>query len=133
VSISEDDASAAGEREAGREQRLSTKLAFYAWLSLLLTSLGTFAVGISGHIVALLAAPWLSFTTQAMIHASIPVFLTAVKVVTVPLLLVLTPFASHHPTFISWSHWSKTKFTQLEGVVKGPWLFVKKIVIRVKS
>jgi hypothetical protein len=97
-----------------------TRLAFQAWLVLLLISLGTFALGISGHIVALLAAPWLSLKTQALIHASIPVLLTAVKFVTVPLLVLLTPFASRHPTFRSWSEWSKVKFQQLESIFKVP-------------
>jgi len=97
-----------------------TKLAFYAWLALLLFDLATFALGISGHIVTILAAPWLSLKTQAMIHASIPVLLTAVKFVTVPLLLLLTPFARHYPTFRSWTNWSKSKFQQVEEIIKIP-------------
>jgi hypothetical protein len=52
---------------------------------LLLISLSTFAVGFSGHVVALLAAPWLSLKTQATIHAGISAVMTAVKFVTVPL------------------------------------------------
>lgn len=103
-----------------RDSSLRTKLAFYAWLTLLLISLATFALGISGHIVTILAAPWLSLKTQAMIHASIPVLLTAVKFVTVPLLLLLTPFARHYPTFSSWTNWSKSKFQRLEGTIKIP-------------
>jgi hypothetical protein len=103
-----------------RASSVRTKLAFYAWLALLLISLATFALGISGHIVTLLAAPWLSLKTQAKIHASIPVLLTAVKFVTVPLLLLLTPFARHNPTFRSWANWSKSKFQQLEGIIKIP-------------
>lgn len=99
---------------------LRTKSAFYAWLALLLISLGTFALGISGHVVTLLAAPWLSLKTQAIIHASIPVLLTAVKFVTVPLALLLTPFASRHPTFRSWTNWSKSKFQRLEGIFRVP-------------
>ena len=99
---------------------LRAKLVFYAWLTLLLMSLATFALGILGHIVTLLAAPWLSLKTQAIIHASIPVLLTAVKFVTVPLLLLLTPFASRHPMFRAWTNWSKSKFQQLEGIIKIP-------------
>jgi hypothetical protein len=95
-------------------------LAFYAWLAVLLISLATFVLGISGHIVTILAAPWLSFKTQAMIHASIPVLLTAVKFVTVPVLLLLTPFARHYPTFRSWTDWSKSKLQRLEGFIKIP-------------
>ena len=68
---------------------IGTQIAFYIWLTLLLASLATFALGILGHIVALLAAPWLSLLTEATIHATIPIFLTAVKFVTVPLLLLL--------------------------------------------
>ena len=82
--------------------------------------LGTFALGILGHIVTLLAAPWLAFKTQAIIHASIPVLLTAVKFVTVPLALLLTPFASRHPTFRAWTDWSKSRLQQLEGIIKIP-------------
>ena len=111
---------------------LRTRVAFYTWLSLLLISLATFVLGISGHIVTLLAAPWLTLKTQAAIHASIPVFLTAVKFVTVPLLLVLTPFARHHRTFQSWTRWSKVKFQQLEDALKIPWHLAKVIFLRVK-
>ena len=99
---------------------MRTKLAFYAWLALLLFDLATFALGISGHIVTILAAPWLSLKTQAIIHTSIPVLLTAVKFATVPLLLLLTPFARHYPTFRSWTNWSKSKFQQVEGIIKIP-------------
>lgn len=109
------------EEKAGtRASSFRTRLAFYAWLALLLISLATFALGISGHIVTLLAAPWLSLKTQAIIHASIPVLLTAVKFVTVPLLLLLTPFASRHPTFRSWTDWSKSRFQTLEAIIKVP-------------
>jgi hypothetical protein len=107
-------------KTGARVSSVRTKLAFYAWLALLLISLATFALGISGHIVTVLAAPWLSLKTQAKIHASIPVLLTAVKFVTVPLLLLLTPFARHHPTFRAWTRWSKSKFRQLEGIIKIP-------------
>ncbi|MGA7327576.1 MAG: hypothetical protein WBX25_24560 [Rhodomicrobium sp.] len=99
----------------------------------MLISLGTFALGLSGHILALLAAPWLSLKTEAAIHATIPVLLTAVKFVTVPLLLLLTPFARHHPTFKSWTNWSKAKLKQLEGVLKLPWYLAKAIFVRTKS
>jgi hypothetical protein len=112
---------------------LRTRVTFYSWLTLLLISLATFALGISGHIVTLLAAPWLSLKTQAAIHASIPVFLTAVKFVTVPLLLLLTPFARHHRTFRSWTRWSKVKFQQLEEAVKIPWHAAKAGFFRLKS
>jgi hypothetical protein len=112
---------------------LRTRLAFYTWLTLLLISLATFALGISGHIVTLLAAPWLPLKTQAAIHAGIPVFLTAVKFVTVPLLLLLTPFARHHRTFIGWTKWSKAKFLQLEEAAKIPWHAAKAGFLRVKS
>lgn len=104
-----------------------TQIAFYTWLTLLLASLATFALGILGHIVTLLAAPWLSLLTQATIHATIPVLLTAVKFVTVPLLLLLTPFARHHKTFKSWTSWSKARFYQLGEVVKTPWRLVKAV------
>jgi hypothetical protein len=100
------------------DKSLKTRIAFYAWLTLLLASLATFAIGISGHIVAILAVPWLSLKTQAFIHTGIPVFLTAVKFVTVPLLVALTPFARHHSTFESWVDWSKKRFHQLEGPVR---------------
>lgn len=112
---------------------IRTKVAFYLWLTLLLISLATFALGFSGHIVALLAAPWLSYKTEAAIHAAIPVILTAVKFVTVPLLLLLTPFARHHPTFQSWTKWSKAKFLQLEEAAKIPWHVAKAIFLRAKS
>ena len=97
-----------------RNSSFKTKLAFYSWLALLLITLGTFAAGLVGHFVTLIAAPWLSLRTQAAIHAIIPVLLTAVKLATVPLLLVLVPFARRHPTFRSWTNWSKSKFRQLE-------------------
>jgi hypothetical protein len=108
-------------------------VAFYTWLALLLISLATFALGISGHIVTLLAAPWLPLKTQAAIHAGIPVFLTAVKFVTVPLLLLLTPFARHHRTFRSWTKWSQAKFLQLEEAMKIPLHAAKAIFLRAKS
>jgi len=111
---------------------LRTRLAFYIWLTLLLISLATFALGISGHIVTLLAAPWLTLKTQAAIHASIPVFLTAVKFVTVPLLVLLTPFARHHRTFRAWTRWSKAKFQQLEEAASIPWHAAKAIFLRAK-
>jgi len=104
-----------------------TQIAFYTWLTLLLASLATFALGILGHIVTLLAAPWLSLLTQATIHATIPVLLTAVKFVTVPLLLLLTPFSRHHKTFKSWTNWSKAKFHRLGEIVKTPWRLVKAV------
>jgi hypothetical protein len=107
------------------DSSLKTRIAFSLWLALLLISLATFAIGISGHIVTLLGAPWITLKTQALIHSGIPVFLTAVKFVTVPLLLALTPFARHHHTFEAWTHWSGEKFRQLENVVKVPFLFVK--------
>jgi hypothetical protein len=50
-------------------------------------TLGTFAAGLLGHIAIFAAGPWLSLKTQAAIHAAIPVILTAVKFVTLPLLL----------------------------------------------
>jgi hypothetical protein len=112
---------------------LRTRLAFYLWLALLLISLATFALGLSGHILTLLLAPWLTLKTQATIHATIPVLLTAVKFVTVPLLLLLTPFARHHRTFKSWTKWSKAKFRQLEEVLKIPWHLAKAIFCRAKS
>ena len=97
---------------------LKMKLAFYSWLGLLLITLGTFTAGLLGHFVTLIAAPWLSLGTQAAIHAAIPVLLTAVKFVTVPLLLVLVPFARRHPTFRSWTNWSKARFRQLEQILQ---------------
>jgi hypothetical protein len=122
-----------GNSEAMSDRSLRTKIAFYLWLGLLLISLATFAVGISGHIVALIGAPWISAKTQVEIHAGIPVFLTAVKFVTVPVLLVLTPFARHHPTFEGWTDWSADRFRELEAVAKLPFIFVKKQFCRVKS
>jgi hypothetical protein len=107
------------------------KLAFYAWLALLLITLGTFAAGLFGHFVTLIAAPWLSLRTQAAIHATIPVLLTAVKFVTVPLFLLLTPFARRHPTFRSWTIWSNTKFRRLERILRIPWS--KALFLRPKS
>jgi cytochrome bd-type quinol oxidase subunit 2 len=103
------------------------------WLGLLLVSLATFAVGISGHIVALLGAPWLTLKTQAAIHTGIPVLLTAVKFVTVPVLLVLTPFARHHPTFEGWTDWSADRLRELESVAKWPFVLLKKQFCRMKS
>jgi hypothetical protein len=107
-----------------------TKLAFYAWLWLLLISLATFALGLSGHVFALLAWPWLSLKAQAVIHTGIPVFLTAVKAVTVPVLLVLTPLARHHPTFEDWTKWSKKRFGEIEGAAKLPLRFIKSLFSR---
>jgi hypothetical protein len=112
---------------------LRTKLAFYSWLTLLLITMATFAAGLSGHIVALAAGPWISLRTQAVIHATIPVILTAVKFVTVPLLLLLTPFARHHPTFKSWQRWSKVQLLRLEAAAKVPAALVKALFVRVKS
>jgi hypothetical protein len=106
------------ELQAMSDKSLKTRIAFYSWLTLLLASLATFAIGISGHIVAFLGAPWLPLKTQLYIHSGIPVFLTAVKFVTVPLLVALTPFASHHPTFESWTDWAKKKVHQLDGPVR---------------
>ena len=105
---------------------MKTRIAFYAWLWVLLITLGTFALGLSGHVVALLAWPWLSLKSQAEIHTGIPVFLTAVKFVTVPVLVVLTPFARHHPTFEGWTDWSRDRFQNLETAAKWPYTFVKK-------
>lgn len=112
---------------------LKTRVAFYLWLSLLLISLATFALGLTGHVLALIAAPWLSLKTEAAIHATIPVLLTAVKFVTVPLLLLLTPFARHYPTFQSWTSWSKAKLHRLEGLLTIPWYLVKSLFLRLKS
>jgi hypothetical protein len=112
---------------------LKTKIAFYAWLALLLISLATFAAGLSGHVATLLAGPWLSLKTQAAIHAGISVFLTAVKFVTVPLLLVLTPFARHHPTFEEWTDWGKARFRKLEAIAKAPFALARAQFRRVKS
>ncbi len=103
-----------GNSEVMSDQSMKTKLAFYAWLSLLLITLATFAIGLSGHVAAILASPWLSLKAEAAIHTGIPVFLTAVKFVTVPVLVVLTPWASHHPTFENWRDWSKKRFHELE-------------------
>jgi hypothetical protein len=122
-----------GNSEAMSDRSMKTKIAFYAWLWLLLASLATFAVGLSGHIVALLAWPWLSLKAQAEIHTGIPVFLTAVKFVTVPVLVVLTPFARHHPTFEGWTEWSKKKFERIEGLGKLPYTFVKGLFAGRKS
>jgi hypothetical protein len=80
--------------------------------------------------VTLIAAPWLSLGTQAAIHAAIPVLLTAVKFVTVPLLLVLVPFARRHPTFRSWTNWSKARFGQLEQILRIPWSLAKARFLR---
>src|SRR5208337_1076829 len=121
-----EDASQTRNGEAMSDWSLKTKIAFYAWLALLLISLGTFAAGLLGHVMALLAGPWLSLKTEAAIHTGIPVFLTVVKFVTVPLLLVLTPFARHHHTFESWTDWSGHKLRQLEGLAKMPFVFVKR-------
>ncbi len=99
---------------------LKTKVAFYTWLALLLISLSTFAVGFSGHVATLLAGPWLSLKTQAVIHTGISAVMTAVKFVTVPLLLALTPFARRHPTFEGWTDWSKARFRELETIAKAP-------------
>ncbi len=115
------------------EPSLKTKLAFQAWRALLLISLGTFVLGFSGHIVTILAAPWLALKTQAAIHASIPVLLTAVKFVTVPLLVLLTPFAHFHPTFKSWERWGKQLMIRLEHAASVPWEFVKNLFRRAKS
>jgi hypothetical protein len=103
------------------DSSLKTRIAFYLWLALLLISLATFAVGISGHIVTLLGAPWIALKTQVLIHSSIPFILTAVKFVTVPLLLALTPFARHHHTFESWTDWSSKQFHRLDK----PFSYVK--------
>ena len=111
--------------EAMSDSPLKMKLAFYSWLGLLLITLGTFTAGLLGHFVTLIAAPWLSLGTQAAIHAAIPVLLTAVKFVTVPLLLVLVPFARRHPTFRSWTNWSKARFRQLEQILRIPWSLAK--------
>lgn len=112
---------------------LTTRIAFYTWLTLLLVSLATFAIGLSGHVVALIAGPWISLKTQAIIHTGIPVFLTAVKFVTVPILVILTPFARHHPTFEGWTDWAAHKFHALERLAKLPFNFVKAQFCRVKS
>ena len=116
-----------------KDSSLKTKLAFYSWLALLLITLGTFMAGLLGHFVTLIAAPWLSLGTQAVIHGTIPVLLTAVKFVTVPLLLLLVPFARHHPTFRSWTNWSKAKFRQLEHILRIPWSLAKALFLRAKS
>ncbi len=105
--------------------QIMTSLSFYIWLTLLLASIATFALGLLGHIVTLLAAPWLPFRIEAAIQAAIPVLLTAVKLVTVPLLLLLSPFARHHNTFKFWSNWSKAKFHQLGDLITMPWRLLK--------
>jgi hypothetical protein len=107
------------------DSSLKTRLAFHIWRALLLISLGTFVLGLSAHVLTLISAPWLSLQTQATIHAAIPVLLTAVKFVTVPLLLLLTPFARHHETFESWESWGKASFHRLEEIVKIPWNLAK--------
>lgn len=109
---------------------LKTELAFYLWLAVLLGSLSTFALGLLGHIVTLLAAPWLSLRTQATIHATIPVSLTAVKLVTMPLLIFLTPFARHHRTFKSWTDWSTVRLRQAQELTKLPCRLMKAIYSR---
>ena len=115
------------------DSSLKTKVAFYAWLALLLISLATFAAGFSGHAVTLLAGPWLSLKTQAAIHAGISLTMTAVKFLTVPLLLILTPFARHHPTFEGWTDWSKAGFRKLEAIAKAPFALARAQFCRVKS
>jgi hypothetical protein len=115
------------------EPSFKTRLAFQAWRALLLISVGTFVLGFSGHIITLLAAPFLTLKTQAAIHASIPVLLTAVKFVTVPLLVILTPFAHHHPTFQSWERWGKRLMIRLEHMAKIPWEFAKRLFHRAVS
>jgi hypothetical protein len=112
---------------------LKTKVAFYTWLALLLISLSTFAVGFSGHVVTLLAAPWLCLKTQAVIHTAISAVMTAVKFVTVPLLLMLTPFARHHPTFEGWTDWGKARFRELEAIAKAPFALARLQFYHVKS
>jgi hypothetical protein len=104
---------------------MKTLVAFHSWRALLVISLGTFVLGISGHIVAILAAPWLPLSTQVFIHGGIPALLTVVKFITVPLLLILTPFARHHPTFEAWEEWGKKQFHRLEEAAAIPWRFVK--------
>ena len=111
----------------GTRVSLKTELAFYLWLVLLLGSLATFALGLLGHIVTLLAAPWLSLRTEATIHATIPILLTAVKIVTVPLLIFLTPFARHHKTFKSWTNWIKDKYHQALELMETPRRLVQPI------
>ena len=115
------------------DSSLKTRLAFHIWRALLLVSLGTFALGLLVHIVTLLAAPWLTLRTEASIQAAIPVVLTVVKFVTVPLLLLLTPFARRHPTFASWESWSKANLHKLERIVKIPWNTAKSLFFRAKS
>ena len=102
-----------------------TSLSFYIWLTVLLADLATFALGILGHIVILFAAPWLPLRTEVTIQAAIPVLLTAVKLVTIPLLLLLTPFARHHDTFKFWSNWAKAKFHRLGDPITIPWRLLK--------
>jgi hypothetical protein len=107
----------------------------------MLLTLGTFAAGLLGHIVIFAAGPWLSLKTQAAIHAAIPVIaihaaipviLTAVKFVTLPLLL-LAPFARRHPTFKSWESWSKANPLRMERAAQLPAALVKALFIRAKS
>jgi hypothetical protein len=86
-----------------------------------------------GHLLTLLAAPWLKLKTQASIHASIPVLLTAVKFVTVPLLLLLIPFAHRHPTFQSWENWGKIYMKKIEAAASIPWNVLKALFSRIKS
>jgi hypothetical protein len=112
---------------------LMTRLAFHLWRALLLVSLATFAVGLSCHIAALIAAPWLSLRTQVTIHATIPVLLTAVKFVTVPFLVLLTPFAHRHATFKAWESWSKVSFNRLEGAPKISCYPAKALFLGIKS
>jgi hypothetical protein len=111
---------------------LKTRLAFHLWRALLLVSFATFALGLSGHITALIAAPWLSLRTQVAIHATIPVILTSVKFVTVPLLVLLTPFAHRHADFKAWERWSKTSFNRLERELKFSCCPVKALFLGIK-
>jgi hypothetical protein len=115
------------------DSSLKTKLAFYIWLGVLLASLFTFALGLFLHVLTLMAAPWLSLKTQAIIHGAIPVFLTAVKFVTVPILVLLTPFARHHATFRSWASWSRAKVRKLQRGAKVPWNLAKAVFFRAKA
>ncbi len=130
VAAPEEGANEIGNGEVMSNSPLITRIAFSLWLALLLISLATFAVGLLGHALTLLGAPWISLKTQAFVHAGIPVFLTMVKFVTVPLLLVLTPFASRHHTFESWTEWSKDHFHKLEKLATGPFNFVKRLFSR---
>lgn len=115
------------------EPSLKTRLAFQTWRALLVISLATFALGLSGHVVTILAAPWLPLKTQAAIHATIPVLLTAVKFITVPLLVLLTPFAHRHPTFQAWEHWGKIYMKKIEAAAAVPWNVAKALFNKVKS